>query len=70
VTGNEIAAKVKVENYLKSVPNFFEFDGDYEARLRGKIDGNIIAGKVEIIDKDVPGLAAKLTRVKKLVRNP
>jgi hypothetical protein len=68
LSGDIVKALVKVQNYLKSVPSFFEFEGDYEIRFNAKIEGNIIFGKAEIVDKGVSGLSVKMTRVKNLKR--
>lgn len=65
---NNLTARVIVQNYLKSVPSFFDFEGDYEVRVKASIDGNIIRGKADIVDKEVSGLSLKMTRVKKLTR--
>jgi T3SS negative regulator,GrlR len=62
-----ISAKVKVQNYLKSVTSFFGFEGDYEVLVSGKVQDNLIHAKAEIVGRGVPGLALKLTRVKKLL---
>ncbi len=68
VKGSTLTARAKVQNYLKSVPSFFAFEGDYEVKVQGVIEGGIIRGKAEIVDKQVSGLALRLTRVKALVR--
>jgi hypothetical protein len=61
-----ITAKVKVQNYIKAVPSFFGFDGDYEVLVSGSIEGSVIHAKAEIVGRGVPGLVLKLTRVKRL----
>ena len=61
-----VTAHVKVHNYLKSVASFFDFEGDYELRVKGTVEGNTIQGQAEIVDKNITGLALKLTKVKKL----
>ncbi len=61
-----VTAHVKVQNYLNTVGSFFDFEGDYEIRVKGTIQGNIIQGEAEIVDKNISGLALKMTRVKKL----
>ena len=66
VSGNRLTARAAVQNYLKSVPSFFDFEGDYEVQVEATIEGALMRGKVEIVDKGIPGLAVKMTRVKKL----
>lgn len=66
VSGSQLIVKAKVQNYLKSVPSFFEFEGDYEVLAQATIEGAVIRGKAEILGKGIPGLALKLTRVKML----
>jgi len=66
VTDQNLTARVKVQNYLKTVPSFFDFKGDYEVKVRGIIEKNIIRAKAEIVDKKISGLVLKMTRVEKL----
>jgi len=66
LTGTTLNAHAKVQNYLKSIPSFFDFEGDYEVQVRGTVDGNTFRGHADIVDKGIPGLALKMTRVKKL----
>jgi hypothetical protein len=60
--GNEFASRLTVRNYRKSVPHFFEFEGDYDFRVKATVDGDVILGKAEIVDRDISGLSIKMTR--------
>jgi hypothetical protein len=64
--GDHVTAQVTVQNYLKSVPSFFDFQGDYDMRFHGLVDGSTIRGKAEVVGKNITGLAVKMTRVKRL----
>jgi hypothetical protein len=68
VKDRTVTAHAEVKNYLKTVPSFFDFDGDYDVKVQGIIDGPIIRGKAEIVGKGITGLALKMTKVKALVR--
>jgi len=69
LAGTSISVRAQVQNYLKSIPSFFDFEGDYEVRVKGTVEGNVIRGQADIVDKGIPGLVLKMTRVKGLASN-
>jgi hypothetical protein len=61
--GNTITGRVKVHNFLPAVPSVFGISGDYELSISGNVAGNVIKGKVSLVNQDAMGIVVKLTKV-------
>jgi len=59
----QLAARIKVRNFLPEVPNVLGVEGDFELVLKGTVAGAIIKAGASLVGQAGAGIAVKLTRV-------
>ena len=62
VKGNSMNAQVMVRNFIPSVPSVLGITGDFELKIQGTVEGDIIRGTGALVSPQRPGIALKLTK--------
>jgi len=60
--GNSVEAQIMVRNFLPNVPSVVGITGDFELRITGTVEGDIIKGTGSLVGPQRPGIAVKLTK--------
>ena len=62
IAGDTLKALISVHNFLPEIPSVLGVVGDFELRLTGKIEGDIIRATGELLNIEAVGIAVKLTK--------
>jgi len=57
-----VRAKVLVQNFIAGVPNILGITGNFELRVEGKLEGDVIKGTASPVQSPGVGIAVKLTK--------
>jgi len=60
--GDSLKADVMVRNFLPDIPNVTGVVGDFELKLDGKIEGDVIRATGSVKNLQAVGIAIKLTK--------
>ena len=60
--GNTVRVHVAVRNFLPDIPSVVGVVGDFELKIVGTIEGNVIKGMGSLPDGKAVGIAVKLTK--------
>jgi type III secretion system (T3SS) negative regulator GrlR len=61
-----LTARVLVRNFLPEVPSVLGVQGDFELRLKGNVDGQVIKASATLVGQEGAGIVVKLMRVSDL----
>jgi hypothetical protein len=64
--GDLVEAHVSVRNFLPDVPSVVGVVGNFELKIEGKIEGDIIMGTGSVPNYQTVGIAVKLTKISNL----
>ena len=62
VDGKTIKADIHIHNYLPGVGSIIGLEGDYDLRVTGSIEGNIIQASGVPVGEQAAGMALRLTK--------
>ncbi len=61
-----VAALVKVRNFLPDVANVLGVRGDFELNLKGVVEGQVIKASASLVGQQGAGIVVKMTKVSDL----
>lgn len=60
--GHTVSANINVQNFLPDIPSVLGVVGDFELRIDGVLEGDVIKGTGSLIDDQAIGIAVKLSK--------
>jgi hypothetical protein len=62
VENNVVAARVRVSNFLPSIPNVLGVAGDFDLQIQAPLGGNMIQGTMALVGRPGMSIAVRLTK--------